>query len=196
MNPGEFNEKISVLALTSTDNTYTWSRNADIFGKAERQNGSNIFSAVGLGEKSVKFTIRKRPLTLHNALRWGGKHCFLTDIVEINRMYYEVTAALIEPTIWIIQRTGEPTFNELNNPVYGDPITITFPACLAEKYIGHTQDDPMSTIDKRYVLVTPKIITLDEGEIVKYGDIPYEVLLGHTLDEYKNEYEISARSNA
>jgi head-tail adaptor len=196
MNPGELKDRIKVLTLSSAGNTYAWEAEASIWAKVERQSGTNIFSSAGLGAKSIKFTIRKRNITLHNAFRWKDKHCFLTDIVEINRMYYEVTAALVEPKTCTVERTGAPTLDGLNRPIYGEPTILTFPACLTEKYIRHTQDNPMSTIEAQYVLVTPKVITLEEGELVTVENTPYEILVMHTLDEYKNEYEVSARRDA
>lgn len=196
MNVGELNKKIEALSLIKVNNTYTWSKDSDVWAKVEILKGINIFSTVGLATKSVKFTIRKRNLTLHNALKWDNKHCFITDIVEIYRMYYEVTAALIEPKTCTVERTGEPTLDNLNRPTYSEPTIITFPACLTEKYIRQTQDNPMSEVEKRYVLVTPKVIELIDGELVSIDGTSYEVLLSHTLDEYKNEYEISARRNS
>lgn len=195
MNAGILNKKISVLSISEVNNSYQWTVEANIWANAERLNGINIFSSVGMGVKSVKFIMRKRNLTLHNALRWENKYCFLTDIKEIDRMCYEVTAALIEPKTCTVERDGMSTLDELNRPIYNDAIIITFPGCLTEKYIRQTYEQPMSTIETRYVLVTPKVITLNEGELVTIDNASYEVLIIHSLDEYKNEYEISARRN-
>jgi hypothetical protein len=197
MNSGELKDRIEVLALSKVDNTYCWITVLGVWAKTERLKNTNIFSKVGIGAKSVQFTIRKRELTLHNALRWKGKHCFLTDIVETaDRMYYEVTAALIEPKTCTVKRTGEPTFNKLNRPVYGEPTILTFPGCLTEKYLGYEQGKPMATTEIRYVLVTPKAVELTSGELVSIGNKTYTVEMPHTLDDYKNDYEISVRSDA
>lgn len=197
MNIAELNKRISILSLSQTDMIFTWEITTDIWAKVEQLNGSNLFSRVGMGAKSMKFTIRKRNgLALHNAFLWKGKHCFLTDIKEIDHAYYEVSAALIEPRICNIERTLKPKRNELNRPVYEGSTTISFPGCLTEKYMGHTQNEPMVTKEMRYVLVTPKNIDLECGELVTIGDIAYNVLISHTLDEYKNEYEIMVKEDA
>lgn len=197
MNVGEFKDKISILALTQNENIYSWEPAASIWAKAEDLKGTNLFSKVGLGAKSVKFTIRKRSnFDLHKAIQWKDKHCFLTDIIEINRMYFEVTAALVEPKSCIIEQSGQPSLDELNRPIYDSPELLTFPGCLIEKYIGHVQEAPMASTETRYVLVTPKIISLEPGEIVVISNINYEVLIPHTLDDYKNEYEILAKGDA
>lgn len=86
INPGEFKDKITVLELGHTDDTYAWNAKVGIWAKTEQLQGKNIFSSVGVGTKSIKFTIRKRSLTLHNAFLWKEKHCFLTDIAEIDRI--------------------------------------------------------------------------------------------------------------
>ena len=195
-NPGELKDRVNVLSINCDNNNYTWTTETTTWAKTERLNGINIFSGVGMGAKSVKFTIRKRKLTFHNAITWKGLHCFLTEIVEINRMYFEVTAALIEPRICTIKREDEPTYDNLNRPIYSEPVLITFPGILTEKYLRNIQNEPMTTIETQYVLVTPKVIVLNEGELVTIGEMAYEVLLSHKLDEFKNEYEIVARSDA
>ncbi|MDD3173585.1 MAG: head-tail adaptor protein [Herbinix sp.] len=196
MNPGELNERIAVLEFLINENVYKWMKVSAIWAKSEQLSSNNIFSTVGIGAKSIKFTIRKnKTLTLHNAFTWHGKHCFITNINEIDSMYYEVTAALAEPKSCLVSREAKPTKNELNRPVYGVPEIITFYGCLVEKYIGHNQGDPMSTIEIRYVLVTPKSIELKVGEIVTIDSTGYTVLITHALDEYKNEYEIKAEED-
>ncbi len=191
MNIGELSDRISILNLNQDADTYSWETATGIWAKVERMDGNNLFSRVGLGTKSIKLTIRKNSsLTLHNAFRWQEKHLFLTDIIDIDRMYYEVSAALIEPKLCSVEREGEPKRNELNRPVYEGKKTIIFPGCLTEKYLGHSQGEPMATIETRYVLVTPKVIELNINELVTIGNATYTVLTPHTLDEYKNEYEI------
>lgn len=196
-NPGELNEKIYVLKIKELESTYLWEKDSYLHAKVEQLTSNNLFSRVGLGAKSVKFTIRKKSnLTLHDAFSWKGKHCFLTDVVDIDRMYYEITAALIEPVLCTVERTKEPILGELNRPIYDESLhTIKFPACMTEKYIKQIQEQPMTTIESCYVLVTPKVIELINGELVTINDVAYEVLVSHTLDDYKNEYEIKERRN-
>jgi hypothetical protein len=197
INPGELKERITVLEFIKNGNAYTWGQISLICAKTEQLSGSNLFSQIGIGAKSYKFIIRKKNnLTLHNAFGWKGKHCFLTDIIEIDRMYYEVAAALIEPRTCSIERTGEPVLNELNRPFYSEDTTVTFPGCLTEKYLGHTQGKPMAFTETKLVLVTPKVIELTVGELVTIGNTAYEVLIPHILDDYKNEYEIMAKEDA
>ncbi len=196
MNAGELKDKISVLTLKEAESNYFWEIKASIWAKVEQLKKNNIFSEAGIGAKSIKFTIRKNStFTLHNAFQWQGKHCFLTDITDIEHMYYVVTAAIMEPRICIVERTERPVLNELNRPVYGAPILLTFPGCLIEKHLDHTQKKPMAYTETRYVLVTPKPIQLAVGELVSINGISYAVVIPHTLDDYKNEYEIIAKED-
>ncbi len=196
VDPGKMNERVSVLELQQENGVFSWIEQISIWAKAELQTEKNLFSQVGIGVKSVKFTIWKRELTLHNAFRWRGNHCFLTDIDDVDFLHYTVTAALIEPQTCSAKRTSEPIRNKLNRPVYADPTVTTFPGCLTEKYLGHTQGEPMVITEVTYVLVAPKVIELTSGELVSIGNATYTVLIPHVLDDYKNEYEITVRRDA
>ncbi len=196
INPGELKEKISVLEFVKDGDTYTWEQISLLCAKTEQLSGSNLFSQIGIGAKSIKFTIRKKSsLTLHNAFKWQRKHYFLTNIAEIDRTYHEITAALVEPKSCSLSRTAKPVKNTLNRPIYGNPVIMTFQGCLVEKYMGHTQGDPVAYTERRYVLITPKLIELYSGELVTIGNDVYTVLIPHILDDYKNEYEIVVKED-
>lgn len=193
-NSGDLNQRIEVFCLRKWGTKYSWKTSDTIWSKVEALDKTNIFSNVGIGVKSYKFTIRKRPLTLHQAFRCNGRFYFLTDIKEINRMYLEVTAAQIEPKLCTVVRT-KTIKNELNRPVTSSEILLTFPGCLTEKYIRYNQEKPQAINESSYVLVTPKDINLSAGELVKVEDITYNIQVVHSLDEYKNEYEISIKKD-
>ena len=168
-----------------------------MWAKAEPQTGKNLFSAVGIGTKSVKFTIWKQDLTLHNAFRWRGKHCFLTDITEVDCLFYEVTAALIEPKTCTVKRIPQQEKDALNRPKKSEPqVIMAFPGCLTEKYMGFSKLNPQVQTDAQYVLVTPKEIGLKIADLVTVGDTTYNVQIAHELDEFKNEYEIAVNKEA
>lgn len=197
-NPGTLKDNIKQLSIKLQDNGYLWGVDSSVWTKAEYTGKRNIFSNQGHAEKQVKFLIRKRDLTLHNAFKWQNKHCFITDIIEIDRRFYEVNATLIEPKECTITRnTDTPLLDELNRPIEGtEHQTITFPSCMVEKYVKQTTETPMSTVESIYILITPKVIELINGELVTIQGTDYEVLASHTLDEYKNEYEIRVRKES
>lgn len=195
MNPGLLRERIEILSFKKRRYSYFWDSIITVWANVEQNNKTNLFSKVGVGEKTVKFIIRKRDLTLHNAFEWQNRHCFLTDIREIDRSYLEVIAAQIEPTICSLTR-NVLLKNELNRPVLKPKRICSFPACMVEKYLGFQQQIPQAINTMTYVLVTPKAIELLVGDLVKIGDNVYNVQIIHNLDEYKNEYEISVVKEA
>ena len=192
---GQIKEPATILHLSQQGDTCGWQEAGHIWVKAEPQSKTNLFSKVGLGQKSIRFTMRKRPLTLHDAIRWQGKHCFLTDIKEIDRMYLEVTAALIDPVSCIAFHT-EQTLDDLNRPAFKNIRIAAFPGFLTEKYLGFEQKEVHTETQTTYVLVTPKAIVLQSGDLVQIGDDFYTIKIIHVLDEYKNEYEITEKRDS
>lgn len=195
VNSGDLRHKIDILKLDASGNVYNWGLKNSVWAKVESTNKLNIFSKVGIGVKTIKFTMYKCDLGLHNAIRWEGQHCFLTDIAEIDQRYYEVTAAQIEPKKCVVIR-NTPDKNDLNRPVLIPEMFVTFPGCLVEKYLGFEQKQPPAVNELTYVLVTPKAISLQTADLVKIEDITFNVRVAHTLDEFKNEYEITAIKEA
>lgn len=189
IDPGSLNEPISILELQKNDTEYSWNAIATAWAKSEQQKEKNIFSAVGISVKSVKFILWKQNFTLINAFRWKGKFCFLTNIEDVDCLFYEVTAALIEPRPCAVTHVTTEK-NELKNPVAVKSETITFPAVLTEKYLGFEQKEPQAITETTYVLVTPKVIELLISDLVDISGKKYCVHVAHTLDECKNEYEV------
>ena len=196
MQAGELKEPVEVLELQKSGTDYAWALKHETWAKAEPQKGRSLFSAIGVGMRAVKFTIRKQDITLDDAISWQGKHYFLTEITEIDHMYYEISAAEVEPKpCELVEKTVEN--DELNRPVASAPeVTMTFPACMTEKYMGFAQQIPQSRADVRFVLVTPKVITLALGDLIRVEGIIYNVQVQHELDEHKNEYEIAVIKEA
>lgn len=132
-----------------------------------------IFSKVGIGARSVELVLRRRALTLYQAMRWRGQHLFLSEITEPERGWLSVKAAAVVPVMCKGREDGK-----------------TFPGVLTEKYLRHEQLEPMAAVTSVYVLVTPKVIELKRGGMVAIGGEAYQVLVCHALDTFKNEYEI------
>lgn len=191
---GELKERIWVLELKQKDSTYFWNPTVKIWAKVQLQDKTNLFSRVGVGVRTVEFVVRRRPLTLHDAIRWGGKHCVLTAIEPIDRLYMRLTAAVIEP----VECTAMTVKQELgiNNVLQqhteeGD----AFPAYIIEKYLGYQENPPATEKSITLVLVVPKRIHLETGLCVKAQRVLWRVTVCHELGEYQNEYEIHREGN-
>ena len=87
-------------------------------------------------------------------------------------------------------RQGEEILDEHNRPQETEEVFLTFPAVITEKYLKYAQDEVHGENDLTFVLVTPKEIQLIPGDLVEISGDFYNVRICHTLDEYKNEYEI------
>ncbi len=175
---GRLDQLLEVLELRETSaGVWEWVAVRRAWGQVEQTARTNLFSKVGVGARDAAIVLRTQPLTLHNALRWKGRHLFLTGITKRDRMHLDVAAALVELT------DCRADADEREDGA-------GFPGVLTEKYAKWDQPEPYSVNQLTYVLVTPKGITLQRGGLVAVAGINYEVQAAHTLDPYKNEYEI------
>ena len=174
---GKLRDVLQVLELKeSPEGTWTWQKVRKARGQVELSTGRNLFSTVGIGARGAEIILRRQNITLHNALLWGEQHLFLSAILPEGRLHLRVQAALVEPV------ECQEGMDEGGG--------IRFPGILTEKYLKWEQPEPYSMNRLAYVLVTPKAIQLHRGGLVGVSGINYEVQLAHTLDPYKNEYEI------
>lgn len=190
-----FDKKAQILNLAEdAPDSFAWVESKGIWLHTEQQSKNNLFSKVGIGARSILFTMQPRSLTLHHAIRWRGRHYFLTAIDKQSPVCMEVTAALVDIRECTVTRPDD-SLDEMKRPKYqsgsGDILVTTFPAVLTEKYMGFVQEAPMAQIEQTYVLITPKAVLLQAGNLVAVGTLgKYAVRLCHTLDEFKNEYEV------
>ncbi len=178
-------DRLQVLRLDYDPNeaAYAWVEDRRTWAAAEQDTKANLFSSVGVGARGVTFTIRKSPsLTLHNAFRWRGRHCFLTSIMDGEPGFQVVKAALCEPAECCADADKTPPGR-------------LFPGVLTEKYVGHEQTDLHSEVTGDFVLVTPKAIVLAPGSWVTVDGAYFLVRVPHELDPYKNEYEIRRKED-
>lgn len=198
-------KKAQILTLTKTIPGWDWTPTDSAWVHIERQkkNRQNLFSRIGIGAVSVLISMHPRTITPHQAINCGGRHFFLTAIDRLSPVSMEVTAAEVTPQICTAIRTSDISVGKI--PDYLKREIARFPAVLTEKYLGFEQTDPMARTTSTFVLVTPKPILLEVHDIVKIGPTPaneeedqrlaYVVKVCHTLDEFKNEYEITRKDD-
>ena len=175
---GKLDQPLEVLELRETSaGVWEWVAVRRAWGQVEQAARTNLFSKVGVGARDAAIVLRTQPLTLHNALGWRGQHLFLTAVTRRDRGHLDVAAALVE----LVECRADADER-------GDG--TRFPGVLTEKYAKWDQPEPYSVNQLTYVLVTPKGIVLQRGGLVAVAGINYEVQVAHTLDPYKNEYEI------
>lgn len=175
---GQLDQHLEVLELRETSSgLWEWVKLRRAWATLEQTTKTNLFSKVGVGARDAAVVIRRQSLTLHQALRWKGQHLFLTSITKRDRMHLDVQAALVDPVLCRANTDEE------------EP-GAAFPGILTEKYAKWEQPEPYSINRLTYVLVAPKVIQLQRGGLVEVDGVNYEVQVAHTLDPYKNEYEI------
>lgn len=197
---GRLIQRLEILALTeSAPGVWTWQRAAGVKGRVEPSKTRNLFSAVGIGARGVEIIIRRRAITLHNAMVWTDfltgrrQPLFLTDIAPQGRLHLKLQAAVVNPVTCTAERTSA-SVGSGGRPVTAENAKLTFPGVLTEKYARYEREETHAENDTSYVLVTPKPVELKAGDLVTVGDGPakavYNVTVCHVLDEWKNEYEI------
>lgn len=101
----------------------------------------NLFSSVGIGARDAEIILRKRPITLHQALLWGNQHLFLTEITSYDRMYLTARAALVTPVACSAIRY-QSSLGPGNRPVRTPLEPVTFPGVLTENTPAMTGRTP------------------------------------------------------
>lgn len=193
---GSLDKRLVLLSFQEdTTGAWRWVETGLLWGDLTLSGKKNLFSSVGIGARDAEIILRKRPITLHQALRWGLQHLFLTEITDYNRMYLQARAALVTPVACSAIRY-QSSLGPGNRPVRTPLEPVTFPGVLTEKYTGYDRQDTHAQAETRLVLVVPKAIELMEGDLVTVmagQPAEYNVQIRHVLDPYKNEYEIAWR---
>lgn len=196
----DLKERVQVQRLLHEPetHTYAWAVERGIWAAAEQDTRNNLFSSVGVGARGVTFTIRKsRALTLINSFLWRGQFCFLTSIVDGDPGFQVVKAALCEPASLTAEPQDRKGRDGLNRPVAIRQEPFHFPGILTEKYFRNEADEVYRTETLQRVLVTPKVISLRPGDLVRsQEETPYTVRQVLDLDPYKNEYILERRCDA
>lgn len=179
---GELNRRLEVLELWERKpGVWEWVAIRHTWGRVNLTSQAQRYSTVGVWAQGAEVAVRRQPLTLHNALRLGEQHLFLTSVLPEGRGHLKVSAALVElANCQMDMDEGGGAY---------------FPGVLTEKYMKFQQDNPYASNTITYVLITPKAIQLQRGGVVAVNGIDYAVQLAHVLDPYKNEYEISRKED-
>ena len=199
MNAGDFGDRLEILELEETaPGTWEWVWQQTVWAKAEQQAFRSLISNNSITQRTTRFTVHANlSLTMHNALTFatgGGGHFHISDINRDKPGFHVLTAAFVEPQRCECRRT-ETGLGALNRPDVVELDSLVFPGILAEKYLRQNQGEPMSQSEYRFILIAPKCISLDIGELVDVGGRVCQVSVAHLLDPYKSEYEVVERSD-
>lgn len=176
---GDLRERVEILTCgQNADGTeMAWRTERSVWANVQPSTARTIFSTAGLSAPGVEILLRWQPLERTQALRWRGRHVYITDIKPRDLSHLLVTGAIVPVSQCVAD-------------VHAGSGTLRFPAVLTEKYLKHEQLEPYAINLITYVLVTPPDVELQRGGLVQVDGTAYEVQLAHVLDSTKREYEI------
>lgn len=191
-------DKVEVLALRKSGSEYRWEREYQAWASVSTDSRKNVFSSVGTAAMGVTVTMRNNGrFNLSKAMRWGGKFLFPTAIeVGEARDRVAVKAAVCD-FVSPCTATGYTTvLGEGNRPQKVEKTPVTFPGIVTGKWSGYERTDTHASEDNVLVLVTPKEIVLEVGDLVTIEEqviqAVYNVQKRHLLAGVnKNEYELA-----
>lgn len=191
-------DKVEVLALRKSGSEYRWEREYQAWASVSTDSRKNVFSSVGTAAMGVTVTMRNNgQFNLSKVMRWGGKFLFptATEVGEA-RDRVAVKAAVCD-FVSPCTATGYTTvLGEGNRPQKVEKTPVTFPGIVTGKWSGYERTDTHATEDDTLVLVTPKEIVLEVGDLVSIEEqviqAVYNVQKRHLLAGVnKNEYELA-----
>ena len=191
-------DKVEVLALRKSGSEYRWEREYQAWASVSTDSRKNVFSSVGTAAMGVTVTMRNNgQFNLSKVMRWGGKFLFptATEVGEA-RDRVAVKAAVCD-FVSPCTATGYTTvLGEGNRPQKVEKTPVTFPGIVTGKWSGYERTDTHAEEDNVLVLVTPKEIVLEVGDLVTIEELViqavYNVQKRHLLaGVHKNEYEMA-----
>ena len=92
---GKLNKAAQVLELRETaPGVWEWVPARRTWASITYSRKPTCFPRWASGQERAVI-VRRQPLTLHHALRWGDTHLFLTSITPMGRNHLEVDAAVV-----------------------------------------------------------------------------------------------------
>lgn len=197
----ELRQKADILTLRfdGEKNAWYWEKEKTVWAGITLTERRSYFSSIGIGAREAEIVLRATSeLTLHRAMRSGGKFFFLTSIIPAeNRMRLTVRAAVCESMTLTAKPQSRKGRDAMNRPVEIALPGFTFPGILTERYYRNDEEDFYRAEVQQRALVTPREIVLRAGDLVQQGEeTPYTVRQVLDLDPFRNEYVIERRWEA
>ena len=106
---GKLNKAAQVLELRETaPGVWEWTPVRRAWASITVKSKTNLFAKVGIGARDAAVIVRRQPLTLHHALRWGDTHLFLTSITPMGRNHLEVAKCVAK---FLVKKFGRKICN-------------------------------------------------------------------------------------
>lgn len=105
-------------------------------------------------------------------------------------MYNEVVTVSNKPRIFTLKRYVIEKDVTFNRPTKELKAIYDFEGYITEKYTGYLEEKINTISIQNYILIVPKVIDLNIGDIVIMEGEAYNIQDTHKIDDYINEYEI------
>lgn len=194
MNPGLLKEVIEILDYVFEDGKYKFKKINTVRANAEMEFKKHNYSKFGVGsDESTKFTLRHiKDLSVTNAIKFKDKHYLISSVEDLeNKHRYDVIVAIKnKPRIFTLKRYVIEKDITFNRPTKVLKTIYNFEGYITEKYTGYAEEKVNTISTKKYILIVPKIIDLEIGDILVMDNKSYNIQDLYKLNEELNEYEI------
>ena len=194
---GQLDQRIEILDYILKNEKYIWDKKKAIWSYVEQDQKINIFSGYAKAGTTTLFVVREQEIGMCNVILYQGKYYLITGLKKLDRMYAQAQTAKLP--VYDCQYTrynpNNIILDNYNRPTNTNSTVTQFQGMLAEKYLGSQAETPQTISETGYILLTPKVIQLEQNEVVTISEGDYVIKSCHLLDEYKNEYEILRRKD-
>lgn len=197
---GSLNQRATILQIQEVHpRVWNWVSVRNTWMAIDEKTIKNLFSSVGVGARGCELILRQQTLDCFYAIRYRDMHLLLTAVTPHGRGHLQVSAAKVHPLQCTAQREKDG-LGKNNRPITRKYKIATFPGILTDKYAGYQRLSTHAETTQTYVLVTPKQIVLEAGNILSFSAGPLHKSIGeitdvHLLEQYKNEYEFVIRKD-
>lgn len=202
MNPGRLNRRVTVCEAVTVEGGFGWEPVAIVWADVVSEPKKCVYSSVGAaGDTTTVFTVRyNRAFSPGMSILYNKAGYVIASVTDVEDRHQiaEISAAKCRLRCCTLYRLSSDV-DENMRPVEGLNRVMSFPAFAAEKYAGYKLGY-FGEVDETLVLVTPKIVCLDLGDVVTIDgmkhngkQVYHNVQATHVLNEYRNEYEITVK---
>lgn len=191
-----YNDLIQVQQFSFDGTLGTWQTIGTLYAAKEDKNRLTVYAQHATAKRmSSTFYVRNEmEITMQHRIIWDDAPYMISGINAKGTEMLEIVGVEAYYVDCVVERQVE-VYDALNRPQSVKSLVYRIPAILAEKYVEYIKDEQKGENEISYILITPKIINIIAGDIVKIDTDNYVAVLGHKLEPYHNEYEIRRQAD-
>ena len=192
MDAGMLRSRVEVLSFRPRPGGWEWVVTGMLWAKVEPTQRNTVYAKTGVGTSGAAVTMRMRPISPANALRWKGQHLAVVNLSEVDRLHLAAETAVVRTYGCTARPQTSTRRGRLNRPELEDKEPFTFPGILLERYRGYQAPEPGAVVTVELILCTPKQIEMKAGDLLDVNEGPeagvYWIQEAHLLDLWHNEF--------